>query len=154
MINIGFNSRLLFNTAEADKSFIKNTFNFISQYDNSKLFVLVTDKDKSIKEVKQAIRDLDINTDSYKLVDTDNIKEAIKHYNIVQYIDTRINEDVKDINSLNKIVLSKLLESNTEITVLKNWMQIFTLLNMIVVTDGYTNGEGVKDAKDMESPKI
>lgn len=154
MINIGFNSRLLFNTAEADKSFIKNTFNFISQYDNSKLFVLVTDKDKSIKEVKQAIRDLDINTDSYKLVDTNNIKEAIKHYNIVQYIDTRINEDVKDINPLNKIVLSKLLESNTEITVLKNWMQIFTLLNMIVVTDGYTNGEGVKDAKDMESPKI
>lgn len=154
MINIGFNSRLLFNTAEADKSFIKNTFNFISQYDNSKLFVLVTDKDKSIKEVKQAIRDLGINTDSYKLVDTDNIKEAIKHYNIVQYIDTRINEDVKDIDSLNKIVLSKLLESNTEITVLKNWMQIFTLLNMIVVTDGYTNGEGVKDAKDMESPKI
>lgn len=154
MINIGFNSRLLFNTAEADKSFIKNTFNFISQYDNSKLFVLVTDKDKSIKEVKQAIRDLGINTDSYKLVDTNNIKEAIKHYNIVQYIDTRINEDVKDINSLNKIVLSKLLESNTEITVLKNWMQIFTLLNMIVVTDGYTNGEGVKDAKDMESPKI
>lgn len=154
MINIGFNSRLLFNTAEADKSFIKNTFNFISQYDNSKLFVLVTDKDKSIKEVKQAIRDLDINTDSYKLVDTDNIKEAIKHYNIVQYIDTRINEDVKDIDSLNKIVLSKLLESNTEITILKDWMQIFTLLNMIVVTDGYTNGEGVKDAKDMESPKI
>jgi len=154
MINIGFNSRLLFNIAEEDKSFIKNTFNFTSQYDNCKLFVLVTDKDKSIKEVKQAIRDLGINTDSYKLVDTDNIKEAIKHYNIVQYVDTRINEDVKDIDSLNKIVLSKLLESNTEITVLKNWMQIFTLLNMIVVTDAYPNREGVKDAKDMESSKI
>ena len=154
MINIGFNSRLLFNIAEEDKSFIKNTFNFTSQYDNCKLFVLVTDKDKSIKEVKQTIRDLGINTDSYKLVDTDNIKEAIKHYNIVQYVDTRINEGVKDIDSLNKIVLSKLLESNTEITVLKNWMQIFTLLNMIVVTDAYPNREGVKDAKDMESSKI
>lgn len=154
MINIGFNSRLLFNIAEADKIFTKNTFNFTSQFDNCKLFILITDKDKSIKEVKQAIRDLGINTDSYKLVDTNNIKEAIKHYNIVQYIDTRINEDVKDINSLNKIVLSKLLESNTEITVLKDWMQIFTLLNMIVVTDGYTNREGVKDDKDMESPKI
>lgn len=154
MINIGFNSRLLFNIAEEDKSFIKNTFNFTSQYDNCKLFVLVTDKDKSIKEVKQAIRDLGINTDSYKLVDTDNIKEAIKHYNIVQYVDTRINEGVKDIDSLNKIVLSKLLESNTEITVLKNWMQIFTLLNIIVVTDAYPNREGVKDDKNMESPKI
>lgn len=154
MINIGFNSRLLFNIAEEDKSFIKNTFNFTSQYDNCKLFVLVTDKDKSIKEVKQAIRDLGINTDSYKLVDTDNIKEAIKHYNIVQYVDTRINEGVKDIDSLNKIVLSKLLKSNTEITVLKNWMQIFTLLNMIVVTDAYPNREGVKDDKNMESPKI
>lgn len=154
MINIGFNSRLLFNIAEDDKSFIKNTFNFTSQYDNCKLFVLVTDKDKSIKEVKQAIRDLGINTDSYKLVDTDNIKEAIKHYNIVQYVDTRINEDVKDIDSLNKIVLSKLLKSNAEITVLKDWMQIFTLLNMIVVTDAYPNREGVKDDKNMESPKI
>lgn len=154
MINIGFNSRLLFNIAEEDKSFIKNTFNFTSQYDNCKLFVLVTDKDKSIKEVKQAIRDLGINTDSYKLVDTDNIKEAIKHYNIVQYVDTRINEDVKDIDSLNKIVLSKLLKSNAEITVLKDWMQIFTLLNMIVVTDAYPNREGVKDDKNMESPKI
>lgn len=154
MINIGFNSRLLFNIAEDDKSFIKNTFNFTSQYDNCKLFVLVTDKDKSIKEVKQAIRDLGINTDSYKLVDTDNIKEAIKHYNIVQYVDTRINEGVKDIDSLNKIVLSKLLKSNAEITVLENWMQIFTLLNMIVVTDAYPNREGVKDDKNMESPKI
>ena len=154
MINIGFNSRLLFNIAEDDKSFIKNTFNFTSQYDNCKLFVLVTDKDKSIKEVKQAIRDLGINTDSYKLVDTDNIKEAIKHYNIVQYVDTRINEDVKDIDSLNKIVLSKLLKSNAEITVLKDWMEIFTLLNMIVVTDAYPNREGVKDDKNMESPKI
>ena len=154
MINIGFNSRLLFNIAEDDKSFIKNTFNFTSQYDNCKLFVLVTDKDKSIKEVKQTIRDLGINTDSYKLVDTDNIKEAIKHYNIVQYVDTRINEGVKDIDSLNKIVLSKLLKSNAEITVLENWMQIFTLLNMIVVTDAYPNREGVKDDKDMESPKI
>lgn len=154
MINIGFNSRLLFNIAEEDKSFIKNTFNFTSQYDNCKLFVLVTDKDKSIKEVKQAIRDLGINTDSYKLVDTDNIKEAIKHYNIVQYVDTRINEGVKDIDSLNKIVLSKLLKSNAEITVLENWMQIFTLLNMIVVTDAYPNREGVKDDKNMESPKI
>lgn len=154
MINIGFNSRLLFNIAEDDKSFIKNTFNFTSQYDNCKLFVLVTDKDKSIKEVKQTIRDLGINTDSYKLVDTDNIKEAIKHYNIVQYVDTRINEGVKDIDSLNKIVLSKLLKSNAEITVLENWMQIFTLLNMIVVTDAYPNREGVKDDKNMESPKI
>ena len=154
MINIGFNSRLLFNIAEEDKSFIKNTFNFTSQYDNCKLFILVTDKAKSIKEVKQAIRDLGINTDSYKLVDTDNIKEAIKHYNIVQYVDTRINEDVKDIDSLNKIVLSKLLKSNAEITVLENWMQIFTLLNMIVVTDAYPNREGVKDDKNMESPKI
>lgn len=154
MVNIGFNSRLLFNIAEDDKSFIKNTFNFTSQYDNCKLFVLVTDKDKSIKEVKQAIRDLGINTDSYKLVDTDNIKEAIKHYNIVQYVDTRINEGVKDIDSLNKIVLSKLLKSNAEITVLENWMQIFTLLNMIVVTDAYPNREGVKDDKNMESPKI
>lgn len=154
MINIGFNSRLLFNIAEEDKSFIKNTFNFTSQYDNCKLFVLVTDKDKSIKEVKQTIRDLGINTDSYKLVDTDNIKEAIKHYNIVQYVDTRINEGVKDIDSLNKIVLSKLLKSNAEITVLENWMQIFTLLNMIVVTDAYPNREGVKDDKNMESPKI
>lgn len=154
MINIGFNSRLLFNIAEDDKSFIKNTFNFTSQYDNCKLFVLVTDKDKSIKEVKQTIRDLGINTDSYKLVDTDNIKEAIKHYNIVQYVDTRINEGVKDIDSLNKIVLSKLLKSNAEITVLENWMQIFTLLNMIVVTDAYPNIEGVKDDKNMESPKI
>lgn len=154
MINIGFNSRLLFNIAEEDKSFIKNTFNFTSQYDNCKLFVLVTDKDKSIKEVKQAIRDLGINTDSYKLVDTDNIKEAIKHYNIVQYVDTRINEGVKDIDSLNKIVLSKLLKSNAEITVLENWMQIFTLLNMIVVTDAYPNREGVKYDKNMESPKI
>lgn len=154
MINIGFNSRLLFNIAEDDKSFIKNTFNFTSQYDNCKLFVLVTDKAKSIKEVKQAIRDLGINTDSYKLVDTDNIKEAIKHYNIVQYVDTRINEGVKDIDSLNKIVLSKLLKSNAEITVLENWMQIFTLLNMIVVTDAYPNREGVKDDKNMESPKI
>lgn len=154
MINIGFNSRLLFNIAEDDKSFIKNTFNFTSQYDNCKLFILVTDKDKSIKEVKQTIRDLGINTDSYKLVDTDNIKEAIKHYNIVQYVDTRINEGVKDIDSLNKIVLSKLLKSNAEITVLENWMQIFTLLNMIVVTDAYPNREGVKDDKNMESPKI
>lgn len=154
MINIGFNSRLLFNIAEEDKSFIKNTFNFTAQYDNCKLFILVTDKDKSIKEVKQTIRDLGINTDSYKLVDTDNIKEAIKHYNIVQYVDTRINEDVKDIDSLNKIVLSKLLKSNAEITVLENWMQIFTLLNMIVVTDAYPNREGVKDDKNMESPKI
>ena len=154
MVNIGFNSRLLFNITEDDKSFIKNTFNFTSQYDNCKLFILVTDKDKSIKEVKQAIRDLGINTDSYKLVDTDNIKEAIKHYNIVQYVDTRINEGVKDIDSLNKIVLSKLLKSNAEITVLENWMQIFTLLNMIVVTDAYPNREGVKDAKDMESSKI
>lgn len=154
MINIGFNSRLLFNIAEEDKSFIKNTFNFTSQYDNCKLFILVTDKDKSIKEVKQTIRDLGINTDSYKLVDTDNIKEAIKHYNIVQYVDTRINEGVKDIDSLNKIVLSKLLKSNAEITVLENWMQIFTLLNMIVVTDAYPNREGVKDDKNMESPKI
>ena len=154
MINIGFNSRLLFNIAEDDKSIIKNTFNFTSQYDNCKLFVLVTDKDKSIKEVKQTIRDLGINTDSYKLVDTDNIKEAIKHYNIVQYVDTRINEGVKDIDSLNKIVLSKLLKSNAEITVLKDWMQIFTLLNMIVVTDAYPNREGVKDDKNMESPKI
>lgn len=154
MINIGFNSRLLFNIAEEDKSFIKNTFNFTSQYDNCKLFVLVTDKDKSIKEVKQTIRDLGINTDSYKLVDTDNIKEAIKHYNIVQYVDTRINEGIKDIDSLNKIVLSKLLESNAEITVLKDWMQIFTLLNIIVVTDAYPNIEGVKDDKNMESPKI
>lgn len=154
MINIGFNSRLLFNIAEEDKSFIKNTFNFTSQYDNCKLFILVTDKDKSIKEVKQTIRDLGINTDSYKLVDTDNIKEAIKHYNIVQYVDTRINEGVKDIDSLNKIVLSKLLKSNAEITVLKDWMQIFTLLNMIVVTDAYPNREGVKDDKNMESPKI
>ena len=83
-----------------------------------------------------------------------NIKEAIKHYNIVQYVDTRINEDVKDIDSLNKIVLSKLLKSNAEITVLENWMQIFTLLNMIVVTDAYPNIEGVKDDKNMESPKI
>lgn len=154
MVNIGFNSRLLFNITEDDKSFIKNTFNFTSQYDNCKLFILVTDKAKSIKEVKQAIRDLGINTDSYKLVDTDNIKEAIKHYNIVQYVDTRINEDVKDIDSLNKIVLSKLLKSNAEITVLENWMQIFTLLNMIVVTDAYPNREGVKDDKNMESPKI
>ena len=136
MINIGFNSRLAY---RIDYHWDEETkaMSFDDDYYYGRELGFVS-----------------INTDSYKLVDTDNIKEAIKHYNIVQYVDTRINEGVKDIDSLNKIVLSKLLKSNAEITVLENWMQIFTLLNMIVVTDAYPNREGVKDDKNMESPKI